>query len=68
MKHWFILTFLILGAFRSLGQRTFFIKDKLTNEVIPFVKIYPDNDNPFLADIDGVFTVSEPVSSVVFSC
>lgn len=60
-------TFLILQfaflSWASFSQQTYFVREKTSNEPIPFVKIYPDQGNPFLADIDGMFKLNEAVSS-----
>ncbi len=49
-----VLLISVLATLNAVGQ-TIFIKDKATEESIPFVKVYPEGDNPFLSDIDGRF-------------
>jgi hypothetical protein len=60
---WLFLIFIQLTAWTSFSQETYFVREKTSNEPIPFVKIYPDQGNPFLADIDGMFKLNEAVSS-----
>lgn len=45
----------ILFAFQIYSQETYFVKDALNEESIPFAKIYPEGGNPFLTDLDGAF-------------
>jgi len=54
---------ILFSVFTSLffAQSTYFVKDHITNEAIPFSKIRPDSGNPFLADIDGAFLINETV-------
>lgn len=39
------------------------VREQETDNTIPFVKVYPVNGNPFLADIDGYFTLPEGCQS-----
>ncbi len=64
MKQLFLLAFFVLSSLCTTAQRTFFIRDGLNSESVPFVKVYPNNGTPFLADIDGVFKVGDEVNSV----
>ena len=59
-----ILFISIILALKSFGQREYFIQDGATESPIPFVKVYPNQGEPFLTDLDGRFIVSEAVSSV----
>jgi hypothetical protein len=40
------------------------VKDELTKEPIPFVKVYPSSSDPFLTDLDGAFQLSPGIKSV----
>jgi hypothetical protein len=64
MKQLFLLAFFVHSSLCTTAQRTFFIRDGLNSESVPFVKVYPNNGTPFLADIDGVFKVGDEVNSV----
>lgn len=57
MRLLFALFFLL--TFTANGQSTYFIKDQISEEAIPFVKVYPDNHAPFLSDLDGAFQLQE---------
>lgn len=59
MKGIICLTGIIFLCFFVHSQTTYFIKDAVTLEVIPFVKVYPQNGQPFLADIDGAFSLED---------
>jgi len=53
----YLLAFISLIVFSSsFAQSTYLIKDKVSLEVIPFVKVKPNVGNPFLADIDGIIS------------
>ena len=58
-----LLTLIILFSIStvSFSQKTYFIKDGVSNDVIPFVKVLPVNDAPFLSDIDGKIIISENI-------
>ncbi|MEY4605191.1 MAG: hypothetical protein RIT43_2483 [Bacteroidota bacterium] len=59
-----VLLFLMIAPHQLLGQKTFVVHDE--NDVpIPFVKVIPDYGDAQLADIDGVFTVSDKTSQVL---
>jgi hypothetical protein len=47
-----------------LSQQQYFVKDQVTLESIPFAKIYPENNSPFLADIDGAFALSNEIRTL----
>jgi len=53
---------ILLISFNTLGQDVFFVKDHLTQEAIPFVKIYPNDSAPFIADLDGAFSLTGSTS------
>ena len=60
---WPFLLFIHLLAWTTFSQQSYFVREKTSNEPIPFVKIYPDQGNPFLADIDGMFKLNDGVAS-----
>lgn len=62
VKHYIL--FVLLFPFLGFSQQNCIVKDALTKEGIPFAKVYPDNANPLLTDIDGKFTLSENVKSI----
>jgi len=49
----------------AYSQQTFFIKEDLTEKVIPFVKVLPENGTPFLSDIDGIISIPDSVDVFV---
>lgn len=53
-----LFLFFLLFSLASFSQNEFFIKDQISLEPIPFVKVIPTNGDAFLADIDGKFTYS----------
>ncbi|MCH2223863.1 MAG: DUF5686 family protein [Crocinitomicaceae bacterium] len=53
-----------LWSFFSLGQQVFFVKDVITTESLPFVKVFPNNGSPFLSGIDGDVKLDDQVTSV----
>ncbi len=56
----YLLAFISLIVFSSsFAQSTYLIKDKVSLEVIPFVKVKPNVGNPFLADIDGIISLDQ---------
>ncbi|MGB1518406.1 MAG: hypothetical protein ACPG8K_04825, partial [Crocinitomicaceae bacterium] len=59
-----ILFISIILALKSFGQREYFIQDGATESPIPFVKVYPNQGEPFLSDLDGRFELSDSVKSV----
>lgn len=59
MKGIISLVGIISLSFLGHSQNTYFIKDAVTLEVIPFVKVYPQIGQPFLADIDGAFSLED---------
>jgi hypothetical protein len=54
----FIVPLFCLFALKSLSQQTYFIKDKVSSQTIPFVKVKPQNKPAILADIDGSFSAN----------
>jgi len=56
-----------LASFQVFSQSTFYVKDSYTEESIPFVKIIPDQASPFLADLDGAFTLASGIQSFKLS-
>lgn len=60
MKYTLALAFSVLSTL-VFCQTTIFIKDQITNEAIPFVKVRPDLGSPFLADIDGSFILQKEI-------
>ena len=56
MKHLLVLLLSFI-ALESIAQTPVFVKDNLTKDPIPFVKVRPDVGDPVLADIDGRFTL-----------
>lgn len=63
MKNIFMLV-VVLNSLQLFSQQQYFVKDKVTSESVPFAKIYPENSSPFLADIDGVFTLSNEIRQI----
>ena len=63
MKTYLIL-FLTCLPIVSWGQHSYFVHDAETEESIPFVKVYPEGQQPLLADIDGRFEVPAGVKQV----
>ncbi len=60
-----IATILILFVvLQSQAQQTYQLKDYYSQEVIPFAKIYPSSGMPFLADLDGFFTVVDNIIEI----
>lgn len=57
-----IISFLFVAT-NALAQQ-YFIHDSRTDAPIPFVKVFPSKGEPFLSDLDGMFNISEEVSSV----
>ena len=61
----YLLAFITLIVFScSFAQNTYLIKDKISLEVIPFVKVKPNVGNPFLADIDGIISLDQNASQL----
>lgn len=56
MLRYLLLTFGLISFVFSYAQRIQVLETETSNS-IPFVKIYPFNGQPFLADIDGFFTL-----------
>lgn len=64
MKKILAFTLFIFILTSSFSQTTYFIKDQLTLESIPFVKVIPDSGSPFLADIDGKILLNNTITSI----
>lgn len=64
MKAVFVVLFIGMFAGCGFSQQTFFVKDGLTEEPIPFVKAWPNIGDPVLADIDGKLEFASEVESV----
>lgn len=62
MLRYFIIVFTLVFFWDSFAQRLQ-VREQETDNTIPFVKVYPANGNPFLADIDGFFTLPEGCQS-----
>jgi hypothetical protein len=58
-----ILFILSLAAFTVNAQSTFFIQDPVSEESIPFVKVYPNDADPFIADLDGAFQLKSSTTA-----
>lgn len=58
----FVLTFLSFSVF---SQKRFTVLDTLSNEAMPFVKVIPNTGSPMFTTIDGHFTISDEVESVL---
>lgn len=63
MRSLILLLFVLLSSV-GFTQKEYFIKDKATESPIPFVKVYPNEGQPFLTDLDGRFELPESVVSV----
>lgn len=59
-----VISLLSVAQSYSFGQSQYFIRDARTKAAIPFVKVFPDNGQPILSDIDGMFEVNALVSTV----
>lgn len=59
-----ITLFLIVLSTVAFGQSDYFVKDFKTEQPIPFVKVFPSEGTPFLADIDGKIEVPSEVNSI----
>ena len=64
MKKILLFAHMILAITWVSAQQTYFIRDRLSQEAVPFVKVYPDQGSPFLGDLDGAFSVQTGVQSV----
>lgn len=65
-----IMLFLISISFALNGftQHSFEIRDEVSNQPVPFVKIYPDYGSPFITDLDGQLTLSDSVKNISLRC
>ena len=54
----YFFAFLFLFGFNVAFSQNLYLKDIYSNEPVSFGKIYPENDKPFLSDIDGKFHVT----------
>lgn len=62
MKVLLLLLLSLISSF-AIGQKTFFVADEITLDPIPFVKIIPNEGQPILADLDGIFSLEDAISS-----
>ena len=62
MLRYLFIVFTLVFFSDSFAQRLQ-VREQETDNTIPFVKVYPVNGNPFLADIDGYFTLPEGCQS-----
>lgn len=53
--HAFTILIIILASFYSFGQTKYTVRDGVTLEPMPFVKVIPDTGAPSFTDIDGRF-------------
>jgi Family of unknown function (DUF5686) len=60
-----LLLFLVLSG-TVFSQRQAQLIDALTGEPVPFSKVIPTPGSPFLADIDGFFTIPEGATEIQF--
>lgn len=60
-----IVALLLLLATTAFSQRSQLL-DAVTREPVPFSKVIPTPGTPFLADIDGYFTVPEGAERLLF--
>ncbi len=60
-----LLLLFVLLASTVHAQSTYFIKDAVSEDAIPFVKVYPDNRAPFISDLDGAFQLHANTQSFV---
>ena len=58
-----IVAIVAFVSFLSNAQTAYLIKDAVSKESVPFAKVYPDKGSPFLADIDGLFSLPADVLS-----
>ncbi|NRA11543.1 MAG: hypothetical protein HRT57_06285 [Crocinitomicaceae bacterium] len=58
-----ILFIFSLTGFQVCSQETYFVKDAFSESSIPFVKVFPNDGEPFLADIDGAFDIQASTST-----
>lgn len=56
MKYLLHLSFLLTASL-SFSQLQFQVREALSGESVPFVKVVPENQLPFLTDIDGIFSI-----------
>jgi hypothetical protein len=61
-----IVSLFVFATLPSFCQTTFFIKDFLTKEPIPFSKIIPNKGQPSMSDIDGAFQITDSSVHSVF--
>ena len=59
-----ILFLLSITCYSTFSQSTFFVKEPLSEEAIPFVKVFPNDRSPFIADLNGSFQVKEATKQV----
>ncbi|MFT5859914.1 MAG: hypothetical protein ACI865_002020 [Flavobacteriaceae bacterium] len=65
-----LVLFLIPSAFSLVGfsQQSYEIRDEISNQPVPFVKVYPNIGSPFITDLDGHMTLSDSVTSITLKC
>ncbi len=51
----------------SFSQQEYSVYDSSTKKTIPFVKVFPENGEPFLSDIDGRFSLEENIQFFTLS-
>ncbi|MFT5581269.1 MAG: hypothetical protein ACI9G9_000515 [Psychromonas sp.] len=58
-----LLIMVNLFTIQSFSQIRVQALDKTTEEIIPFVKVFPTGGQPFLSDLDGRFVINQGVES-----
>ena len=56
--------FFILLSCSLFAQKSYVIKEQVSEEVIPFVKVFPNIGEPVLANLDGEITIANNVSEL----
>jgi hypothetical protein len=62
MKHFLTAFFTLLFMHLVSSQTIISVREKISGESIPFVKVFPEVGQPFLGDIDGRIEISPGVS------
>ena len=60
-----ILFIFSLVVFQVYSQENYFVKDAFSESSIPFVKVFPNDGEPFLADIDGAFEIQSSTTNFI---
>jgi hypothetical protein len=60
--HAFTILIIVLASFYSFGQTKYTVRDGVTLEPMPFVKVIPDTGAPSFTDIDGRFLLSSEIT------